>query len=170
VPSRTSERLRLYEPEWEAVARPRDTEGGWTWLRPGVGRDLLASEITVIPRGADFGYLADTVLFWDVAYHGLDVPPLFRPVRRRDLTRLAGMVRAHRDPPPDWAAMVGGLLDEFLPASATHGRADLATAIAWTVPYGEEVELAAPGRVAFPASTPHHRNPRRRVVTHHADR
>ena len=158
VPSRTGDRLRLYEPELEALPRPRHTAGGWTWLRPGTGRGaFLGTELTLVPDLVDdFGLaLRSAVLFWDVAYHGQDVEPLFeRLCDRVDLTALAGMVvGAHPAiAPDDWAHLVDGLLDKFLPGIAypVVVNSDLSHRHpSWTVPYGEEVVLEAPNRIVF---------------------
>lgn len=159
VGTRTSARLRLYEPEHERAPRHRDTEGGWMWLRSGAGRGAAVSaEITMVPTlSEEFGIPLDgTVLFWDVAYHGFDVPSLFKDVCDRvDLSRLAGMVvGAHPGVAPmRWAETVDDLLEEFLPGAGfpVVVNSDLSHRHpSWTVPFGEEVVVAAPGPIVFP--------------------
>jgi muramoyltetrapeptide carboxypeptidase LdcA involved in peptidoglycan recycling len=155
---RTGEMIQWYVPELESKYRPRDMPGGWTWIRPGSGRGpLVGGELTIVPDLVScFDLSLDSaVLFWDIGYHGLPVEPLFKALcASTDLTALAGMVvGAHpMMPPDDWAAVVRGLVDEYLPDSV-HPivvNADLGhTSPSWTVPYGEEVVLDAPDRLVF---------------------
>lgn len=177
VPSRAGDLISWYVPELERRQRPRDIDGGWTWLRPGTARGtLLGGEITIVPELVDcFDLTLDSaVLFWDVSYHGLPIRPLFQAMcEKADLTRLAGMViGAHpKAAPAEWARTVAGLLAEFLPEIdyPVVVNSDLShTCPAWIVPFGEEVVLEAPDRIVFPR---HVAPPRRRaleVVTHGA--
>ncbi|MEV0591393.1 LD-carboxypeptidase [Nonomuraea cavernae] len=158
VPSRTGGLISLYEPELERLPRERDTLGGWTWLRPGIGRGtLVGGEITLVPELVScFGLsLRSAVLFWHVGYHDFPVQQLLKKVcDQADVAGLAGMiVGAHPViPPAEWAATVGALLEEFVPGTAfpVVVNADLSHLCpSWTVPYGEEVILEAPDRIAF---------------------
>jgi len=158
MPDRTGALIDWYVPESERQPRGRDIPGGWTWLRPGTARGpLWGGEVSVLPDlVAKFDLdLAGAVLFWDISYHGLPVGPLFEALCERvDLTRLAGMlVGAHPLMPlPEWAGLVGGLVDRFLPAAdyPIVVNTDLGhTCPSWIVPYGEEVTLAA-DRIVFP--------------------
>ncbi|GII76586.1 hypothetical protein Sru01_15680 [Sphaerisporangium rufum] len=158
MPSRTGEVIDWYVPERESRPRRR-LPGGWTWLRPGAGRGpFLGGEITLIPELVrSFGMSLDgAVLFWDVSYHRLPVPPLFEKLcESADLGRLAGMVVGAHPLVPDgeWAATVAGLLDRHLPWAdfPVLANADLSHLCpSWTVPFGAEAVLASPGGLVFP--------------------
>jgi muramoyltetrapeptide carboxypeptidase len=159
VPSRTADLIHWYEPELERRVRNRDRPGGWTWLRPGTGRGpFLGGEVTLLRELIDvFGLsLRSAVLFWDVAFHDVAVPPVFKELcDRTDLTGLAGMVVGAHPliPSDDWAGIVSGLLDEFLPGISypVVVNADVSHMCpSWTVPFAEEVVLEAPSRIVFP--------------------
>lgn len=163
MPDRTGDRIDWYVPESEVQPRTRDIPGGWTWLRPGTARGrLLGGEISLIPELVeDFDLsLESTVLFWDIAYHGLAVQPLFKDMcARTDLTRLAGMmIGAHPLMPlRDWAGIVRDLVDEYLPDVdyPIVVNTDLGhTCPSWIVPYGEEVVLETPDGIVFPRTRP----------------
>ncbi|MFI7602160.1 LD-carboxypeptidase [Actinoplanes sp. NPDC049681] len=158
MPDRTGALIDWYVPEREREPRGRDIAGGWTWLRPGTARGpLWGGEISILPDlVTDFGLELDgAVLFWDISYHGLPVGPLFEALCERvDLTGLAGMlIGAHPLMPlPEWARIVGGLVDRLLPAAGYPivVNTDLGhTCPSWIVPYGEEVAVAA-DRIVFP--------------------
>jgi muramoyltetrapeptide carboxypeptidase len=161
--SRAAGNIDWCVPELGGKPRTRDIEGGWTWLRAGQARGpLLGAEISILPDVICFFDLSleSTVLFWDVAYHGLDVQPLFKEVCDRvDLTRLAGMVvGAHPTiPPSEWASEVNKLLWKLLPGTEfpVLVNADLShLQPPWIVPYGEEVILDDAQGVVFPRRAP----------------
>lgn len=161
VPSRVGKPRNWHIPEADRIPRARTIEGGWSWVRPGNADGILVGgEITLIPvLVRNFGLsLESTVLFWDVAYHGLPERQIFKDLcESTDITRLAGMiVGAHPTiAPPDWAQTIADMMEEFVPKSGypVVANSDISHLCpAWIVPFGERVVLNRSG-VTFPRKT-----------------
>lgn len=163
MPSRTRTALNWYDPELEPVPRKRGEPGGWTWLRPGLGRgQLVGGEISIIPEIVSYFdlRLEQSVLFWDIAgSNKLPLRPQFKKLcTSADLKNISGMiVAAHpRLPSEQWAVTIESLINEFLPGAAFPilVNADLGhLSPSWIVPYGEDMVMDHAEGIIFPRTS-----------------